>query len=162
MQSSNDLNMSHYAFLAIKFICAWYWLYTSTYRRIFRDMKLYWYAKNTPDILYLHNNGYLSPETNNTFSDATRNIDASNTAEFKAWLWDTPTEPYLYIIKRNTHHSKVHIQLDCSPSKRTWKINLPTYRKGYDKFETTCGKLLARRIQICLVLFVWSTLGLIL
>ena len=39
-------------------------------------------------------------------------------------------------------------RLDCRSSGRTRKINLPTNQKGYDTFETTVGKLSARRIQI--------------
>ena len=38
--------------------------------------------------------------------------------------------------------------LGWTPSKNTRKINLPTNQKVYDNFETTVGKLLARRIQI--------------
>ena len=45
------------------------------------------------------------------------------------------------------------LQLNCSPSRCTRKINSQTNQKGYDKSETTCGKLLARRIQICCVYF---------
>ena len=43
------------------------------------------------------------------------------------------------------------VQLDCRACIRTRKINLPTNQKerGYDTFETTAGKLSARRIQIC-------------
>ena len=44
-------------------------------------------------------------------------------------------------------------QLGCSPSRRTWKINLQKNQKGYDKCETTYGKLSTRKIQICLVHF---------
>ena len=33
------------------------------------------------------------------------------------------------------------------------KINLQANHKGYDTFETTVGKLLARRIQICFDIF---------
>ena len=40
------------------------------------------------------------------------------------------------------------LQLDCRSATLTRKINLPTNQKGYDTFETTVGKLLARRIQI--------------
>ena len=43
----------------------------------------------------------------------------------------------------------VHLlQLDCQSARRTQKINLPTNQKGYDTFETTVGKISARRIQI--------------
>ena len=45
------------------------------------------------------------------------------------------------------------IQLDCWSATRTQIINLPTNQKGYDTFETTVGKLSARRIQICFVYF---------
>ena len=34
------------------------------------------------------------------------------------------------------------------PIRADKKINLPANQKGYDTFETTVGKLLARRIQI--------------
>ena len=45
------------------------------------------------------------------------------------------------------------IELDWLSAIRTQKINSRTNQKGYDKSETTVGKLLARRIQICLVHF---------
>ena len=43
-------------------------------------------------------------------------------------------------------------------SGRTRIINLPTNQKGYDTFETTVGKLSARKIQIypdwfCVIIF---------
>ena len=41
-----------------------------------------------------------------------------------------------------------YLQLDCRSATRTQKNNLPANHKGYDTFETTVGKLLARRIQI--------------
>ena len=41
------------------------------------------------------------------------------------------------------------VQLDCTPSTRTRKINPLTNQKCYENFETTIGKLLAKRIQIC-------------
>ena len=40
------------------------------------------------------------------------------------------------------------LQLDCRSATHTRKINLPTNQKGYDTFDTSIGKLLARRIQI--------------
>ena len=40
------------------------------------------------------------------------------------------------------------LQLDCRSVRRTRIINLPENQKGYDTFETTVGKLSARRIQI--------------
>ena len=40
------------------------------------------------------------------------------------------------------------IQLDCRSGICPQKINLPTNQKGYGNFETTVGKLSARRIQI--------------
>ena len=47
-----------------------------------------------------------------------------------------------------------YIQLDWTPSIITTKnINPPKSRKGCDNSETTIEKLLARRIQICLVYF---------
>ena len=45
------------------------------------------------------------------------------------------------------------MQLNWTPSRRTQTINPRTNQKGYDKSETTFGKLLARRIQICCVYF---------
>ena len=42
----------------------------------------------------------------------------------------------------------MELQLDCWSATRTQIINLPTNQKGYDTFETTAGKLSARRIQI--------------
>ena len=45
------------------------------------------------------------------------------------------------------------IQLDWTSSLSRQKFNFPANQKGYDNFETTIGKLLARRIQICLVQF---------
>ena len=50
---------------------------------------------------------------------------------------------------------KSHLQyswIECQRLSRQ-KINLPANQKGYDNFETTVGKLSARRIQICLVQF---------
>ena len=41
-----------------------------------------------------------------------------------------------------------YLQLDCFFCGRTRIINLHTNQKGYDTFETTVGKLSARRIQI--------------
>ena len=43
---------------------------------------------------------------------------------------------------------KIEIQLDCRSATHTQKNNLPTNQKGYDTFETTVGKLSARKIQI--------------
>ena len=40
------------------------------------------------------------------------------------------------------------LQLDCFSWRRTRMINLPMNQNGYDTFETTVGKLSARRIQI--------------
>ena len=48
---------------------------------------------------------------------------------------------------------KMQLQLGCSSKINTHKINLLTIQKGYGNSETTHGKLLARRIQICLVQF---------
>ena len=45
------------------------------------------------------------------------------------------------------------LQLDCLCNTSRQKINLPTNQRGYDTFETTVGKLSARRIQICEVYF---------
>ena len=47
------------------------------------------------------------------------------------------------------------IQLNCRSARRTRIINLPTNQKGCDTFETTVGKLLARRIQIFPVPFLF-------
>ena len=46
-----------------------------------------------------------------------------------------------------------YVQLDWTPSINTRRIKLPTNRKGYDKSETTVGKLSTRKIQICWVHF---------
>ena len=51
-------------------------------------------------------------------------------------------------IKVSSFTSCLWVQLDCRSSGRTRIINLPTNQKGYDTFETTVGKLSARRIQI--------------
>ena len=48
---------------------------------------------------------------------------------------------------------KMQLQLGCSSKINTHKINLLTIQKGYGNSETTHRKLLARRIQICLVQF---------
>ena len=40
------------------------------------------------------------------------------------------------------------LQLDWTPSRNTRKIKSRTNQKGYDKSETTVGKLPARRVQI--------------
>ena len=61
-----------------------------------------------------------------------------------------------YMIHNTSHrHAKYVrcyilniIQLDCRSFGRTQIFNLPTSQKGYDTFETTIGKLSARRIQI--------------
>ena len=45
------------------------------------------------------------------------------------------------------------IQLDCLCVTSRQNINLPANQKGYDTFETSVGKLSARRIQICRVYF---------
>ena len=47
----------------------------------------------------------------------------------------------------------IDLQLDCWSATRTRIINLPTNQKGYDTFETTVGKLSARRIRFCPVYF---------
>ena len=52
----------------------------------------------------------------------------------------------------------MHLQLDCSSNMNTRKINSRTNQNDYGNFETTVGKLSARRIQIswanfCLVHF---------
>ena len=49
--------------------------------------------------------------------------------------------------------SLARVQLDCRSSGRTRIINLPTNQKGYNTFETTVGKLSARRIQFFPVYF---------
>ena len=43
------------------------------------------------------------------------------------------------------------LQLDWTPVRRTREVYLPTKQKGYGKSEIMYGKLLAERIQICLV-----------
>ena len=45
------------------------------------------------------------------------------------------------------------IQLDWTPNTSRQKINFLTNQRGYDTFETTVGKLSARKIQICWVYF---------
>ena len=45
------------------------------------------------------------------------------------------------------------VQLDCFSCGRTQIINLPENQKGYETFETTFGKLSARRIRFCPVHF---------
>ena len=50
------------------------------------------------------------------------------------------------------------LQLDWTSNKSRQKTNLPTNQKGYDTFETTVEKLLARRSQIypdyfCVIIF---------
>ena len=47
----------------------------------------------------------------------------------------------------------IRLHLDCFSWRRTRIINLPANQKGYDTFETTVGKLSARRIQIYRVFF---------
>ena len=46
-----------------------------------------------------------------------------------------------------------YVQLDCRSARRTRTFNLPTNQKGYGNFETTVGKLSARRIRISRVPF---------
>ena len=55
----------------------------------------------------------------------------------------------------------VELQLDCRPTRRTRKIHFASNQKDYDNSETTVGKLLARRIRICRVYFLWSTFDLL-
>ena len=54
-------------------------------------------------------------------------------------------------IKQSIFTKQVY--LDWKPSRRTRKINSWKNRKGYGKSETSYGKLLTRRIQICWVCF---------
>ena len=63
------------------------------------------------------------------------------------------------VYRKSVESGKCYIQLDCRSCGHTQIINLPTNQKGYDSFETTVGKLSARRIQIC---FVYFCLGIIL
>ena len=49
--------------------------------------------------------------------------------------------------------NKLAVQLDCLCVTSRQKINLPTNQRSYDTFETTVGKLSARRIQICCAYF---------
>ena len=60
-------------------------------------------------------------------------------------VWD-------HCLLREIKHYK-WLQLDCSPNRRTRKINFPTNRKVDDKSETAYKKLPARRIQICWIYF---------
>ena len=44
----------------------------------------------------------LSPETHSTTSPHhRRSTDASRSAEYEDWLWDTISEPWLYIVERD-------------------------------------------------------------
>ena len=46
--------------------------------------------------------GHLSPETHSiTSPDHRRTIDASRNAEYEDWLWDSQSEPWLYIFERD-------------------------------------------------------------
>ena len=49
----------------------------------------------------------------------------------------------------NNQDAHLYIQLDWTSNTSRQKNNLPANQKGYDTFETTVGKLSARRIQIC-------------
>ena len=53
----------------------------------------------------------------------------------------------------NNQDAHLYIQLDWTSNTSRQKNNLPANQKGYDTFETTVGKLSARRIQICCVYF---------
>ena len=72
---------------------------------IYRDMKLYYYAKKSGRHLYLHEDGHLSPETHivTNSPDLNKSMDASRNAEYDEWLWDPDSEPSLYIYDRDWH-----------------------------------------------------------
>ena len=58
----------------------------------------------------------------------------------------------LWLLQKN-YFATLRTQLDCLSATRTRIINLPTNQKGYDTFETTVGKVSARRIRFCPVHF---------
>ena len=73
------------------------------------------------------------------------------------WESKAPLSKYATMAKAKTKMEEFsakfnrpwkELQLDCQCFGRTRIINLPTNQKGYDTFETTVGKLSARRIQI--------------
>ena len=57
------------------------------------------------------------------------------------------------IIKELLQKYHVYLQLDWTSNTSQQKNNLPTNQRDYDTFETTVGKLSARRIQICCAYF---------
>ena len=65
-------------------------------------------------------------------------------------LFHTKTHTDLAPISiRDNNISRWEVQLDWISNTSRRKINLPTNQNGYDTFETTVGKLSARRIHIC-------------
>ena len=87
-----------------QFFCTWHWLptYIDWYAETWNY--IYWYAKNTLTNLYLHNDGYLSPETPNTLPHDTQSIDASRRAEFTkiGYGMHHQNHIYTYLVERNT------------------------------------------------------------
>ena len=55
----------------------------------------------------------------------------------------------------------VYLQLDWTSCDEPRKINLPANQKGYDTFETTVGKLSARKFRSALSIFVKSIFDLL-
>ena len=72
---------------------------------------------------------------------------------FQIWDQFWITQPKLHgawylIFVVKPQNMLIQLQLDCWSATRTRTINLPTNQKSCDTFETTVGKLSARRIQI--------------
>ena len=74
----------------------------------------------------------------------------------KSWLGTTayiaPIVPPFHFNLNLVNHM-YRLQLDWTSNTSRQKNILPTNQKGYDTFETTVGKLSARRIQIYVVYF---------
>ena len=96
--------LSHYSYLSKH--CSFAHDIDNMHGWIYRDVKLYYYAKKSHTSLYLHIDGHLSSETHSTTSpDHRRTIDASRSAKYEDWLWDSDSEPSLYIFERDWSES---------------------------------------------------------
>ena len=68
------------------------------------------------------------------------------------WLIDNFTSMRRAAGTAPKQHHTGELVLSCAGHKGK-TINLPTHRDGYDRSETTVGKVLARRIQLTCVFF---------
>ena len=91
----NNHELSHYRYLSKHYSFAHD--IDNMHRWIYRDVKLYYYAKKSHKSLYLHIDGHLSPETHivTNSPDLKKTIDASRNTEYNDWLWNSESEPWL-------------------------------------------------------------------